>query len=166
MEVSFTIQDIDKDINGNEIGRTTHLVDYDTLVKGSDIGDDKTDNAYYPQYRYVSDTSAKVTTDGAVVYRVFEFCETKAKANLQWNDNNNADGFRPDKYKLKLKQNGKIIDEIELPSDTTNYTFPNLPKYDENGTPYQYTFDVDASERYNIRFDDNGNLIWFASHTP
>ena len=70
-----------------------------------------------------------------------------------------ADGFRPEKYKLKLKQNGKVIDEIELSSDETNYTFSNLPKYDENGTPYQYTFDVDASERYNIRFDDNGNLI-------
>ena len=155
----YPVTYVDIDENGNEIGRTTKLVDYDALVKGSDIGDDKTDNAYYPQYRYVSDTSEKVTTNGAVVYRVFEFCETEAKSNLQWNDNNNADGFRPDKYKLKLKQNGKIIDEIELLSDTTNYTFPNLPKYDENGTPYQYTFDVDASERYNIRFDDNGNLI-------
>ena len=153
----YPVTYIDKDINGNEIGRTTKLIDYD--VKGSDIGDDETDNAYYPQYRYVSDTSAKVTTNGTIVYRVFELCETEAKSNLQWNDNNDADGFRPEKYKLKLKQNGKIIDEIELPSDTTNYTFPNLPKYDENGTPYQYTFDVDASERYNIRFDDNGNLI-------
>ena len=155
----YPVTYIDKDINGNEIGRTTKLIDYDATVKGSDIGDDETDNAYYPQYRYVSDTSAKVTTNGTIVYRVFELCETEAKSNLQWNDNNDADGFRPEKYKLKLKQNGKIIDEIELPSDTTNYTFPNLPKYDENGTPYQYTFDVDASERYNIRFDDNGNLI-------
>ena len=155
----YPVTYIDKDINGNEIGRTTKLIDYDATVKGSDIGDDETDNAYYPQYRYVSDTSAKVTTNGTIVYRVFELCETEAKSNLQWNDNNDADGFRPEKYKLKLKQNGKIIDEIELLSDTTNYTFPNLPKYDENGTPYQYTFDVDASERYNIRFDDNGNLI-------
>ena len=155
----YPVTYIDKDINGNEIGRTTKLIDYDATVKGSDIGDDETDNAYYPQYRYVSDTSAKVTTNGTIVYRVFELCETEAKSNLQWNDNNDADGFRPNKYKLKLKQNGKVIDEVELPSDTTNYTFPNLPKYDENGTPYQYTFDVDASERYNIRFDDNGNLI-------
>lgn len=155
----YTVIYIDKDINGNEIGRITKLVDYDALVKGSDIGDDKTDNAYYPQYRYVSNTSAKVTTDGAIVYRVFEFCETEAKANLQWNDNNNADGFRPDKYKLKLKQNGKVIDEIELSSDETNYTFPNLPKYDSNGNAYKYTFDVDASNRYQIVFDEDGNLI-------
>ena len=97
----YTVIYIDKDINGNEIGRITKLVDYDALVKGSDIGGDKTDNAYYNQYKYVSDTSAKVTTDGATVYRIFEFCETEAKANLQWNDNNNADGFRPDKYKIK-----------------------------------------------------------------
>lgn len=155
----YTVIYIDKDINGNEIGRITKLVDYDALVKGSDIGDDKTDNAYYPQYRYVSNTSAKVTTDGAIVYRVFEFCETEAKANLQWNDNNNADGFRPDKYKLKLKQNGKTIEEVELPSDETNYIFPNLPKYDSNGNAYKYTFDVDASNRYQIVFDEDSNLI-------
>ena len=150
---------IDADENGNEIGRTTKLVDYDALVKGSDIGDEKTDNAYYNQYRYVFDTSAKVTTDGAIVYRVFEFCETEAVSNLQWNDNNNADGFRPEKYKLKLKQNGKIIDEVELPSDTTNYTFLDLPKYDLDGNAYNYSFDVDAGSRYQINFGEDGNLI-------
>lgn len=155
----YPVTYIDVDTNGNEIGRTTKSVDYDTFVKGSDIGDDKTDNAYYPQYRYVSDTSTKVTTDGAVVYRVFEFCETEAKSNLKWNDNNNADGFRPNKYKLKLKQNGKIINEVELPSDETNYTFLSLPKYDSNGNAYKYTFDVDASNRYQIDFDEDGNLI-------
>ena len=155
----YPVTYIDKDSNGNEIGRTTKMVYYDADVRGSELGDDTSDNKYYSQYQYISDTTAKVTTNGATVYRIFEFCKTEAKSNLQWNDNNDADGFRPEKYKLKLKQNGKIIDEIELPSDTTNYTFPNLPKYDENGTPYQYTFDVDASERYNIRFDDNGNLI-------
>ena len=64
-----------------------------------------------------------------------------------------------DKYKLKLKQNGKVIDEIELSSDETNYTFPNLPKYDSNGNAYKYTFDVDASNRYQIVFDEDGNLI-------
>ncbi len=155
----YSVTYIDIDANGNEIGRTTQSADYDIFVKGSDIGGDKTDNAYYNQYKYVSDTSEKVTTDGAVVYRVFEFCETEAKANLQWNDNNNADGFRPEKYKLKLKQNGKVIDEIELSSDETNYTFSNLPKYDSNGNAYKYTFDVDASNRYQIVFDEDGNLI-------
>lgn len=155
----YSVTYIDIDANGNEIGRTTRSADYDIFVKGSDIGGDKTDNAYYNQYKYVSDTSAKVTTDGATVYRIFEFCETEAKANLQWNDNNNADGFRPDKYKLKLKQNGKAIEEVELPSDETNYIFPNLPKYDSNGNAYKYTFDVDASNRYQIVFDEDGNLI-------
>lgn len=150
---------IEKDTNGNEINRITKFVDYDTLVKGSELGNDSSDNAYYPQYKYVSDTSATVTTDGAIVYRIFEFCETDATANLQWNDSNNADGFRPSKYKLKLKQNGKVIDEVELPSDETTYTFPDLPKYDSAGKPYHYSFGVDASDRYKISFDEDGNLI-------
>lgn len=145
--------------DGKEIGRTTKLVYYDSDVRGSEIGDDKTDNKYYPQYKYANDTSAKVTTEGAVVYWVFEFCETEAVSNLKWNDDNNQDGFRPSKYKLKLKQDGKIIDEVELSSDTTNYTFPSLPKYDSTRKPYKYSFSVDASDRYQINFDADGNLI-------
>ena len=150
---------IDKTSGGKELGRSSKPAYYDADVRGSELGDDKSDNAYYPQYRYVSDTAAKVTTDGAIVYRIFESCETEAEANLQWNDNNNKDGFRPATYKLELKQNGTVIDEVELPSGTTNYVFPGLQKYDATGKPYQYTFNVEASDRYSINFDDNGNLI-------
>lgn len=150
---------IDKTPDGKEIGRTTKMVYYDADVRGSELGDDASDNKYYLQYQYINDTTAKVTTDGATVYRIFEFCETEAVSNLRWNDNNDRDGFRPSKYKLRLTQNGKVIDEVELPSDTTNYTFPNLPKYDSMGNPYHYSFDVDASDRYDINFDEEGNLI-------
>ena len=150
---------IDKTPDGKEIGRTTKMVYYDADVRGSELGDDASDNKYYLQYQYINDTTAKVTMDGATVYRIFEFCETEAVSNLRWNDNNDRDGFRPSKYKLRLTQNGKVIDEVELPSDTTNYTFPNLPKYDSMGNPYHYSFDVDASDRYDINFDEEGNLI-------
>ena len=78
---------------------------------------------------------------------------------MTWNDNDDEDGVRPDKYTLKLKQNGKVINEVELPSSQTNYTFTDLPKYDSNGNKYEYSFDASASDRYEIRFDDNGNLI-------
>ncbi len=155
----YEVTYIDKTPDGKEIGKTTKLVYYDADVRGAELGDDKADNKYYLQYKYVSDTSAKVTAEGAVVYRIFEFCETEATSNLKWNDENNKDGFRPNKYKLILKQNGILIDEVELSSDETNYTFPNLPKYDSVGKLYQYTFSVDASDRYQISFDDNGNLI-------
>ena len=155
----YEVTYIDKTPDGKEIGRTTKYVDYNTLVKGSDIGDSVIDNAYHNQYRYVSDTSAIVTTEGAVVYRVFEFCETEKGSHLTWNDNNDADGLRPEKYKLELKQNGKVIDEIELPSNQTDYTFEDLPKYDTDGNPYYYEVETIVSDRYKTNVDEDGNLI-------
>ena len=48
---------------------------------------------------------------------------------------------------------------MELPSDETNYTFSNLPKYDSNGDVYKYTFNIDASNRYQMEFNEDKNLI-------
>ncbi len=155
----YPVTYIDKTTNGTELGRTIKQVDYNSSVKGSDLGDSTADNAYYNQYRYVSDTSATVTTEGAVVYRVFEFCETEKESHLTWNDDDNADGLRPEKYTLKLKQNGKVIDEIELPSNQTDYSFDNLPKYDTEGNPYHYEIETIVSDRYRTNIDEEGNLI-------
>lgn len=161
----YPVTYIDKTPDGKEIGRTTIMVDYDTLVRGSDIGDSNEDNAYHNQYRYVSDTSATVTTKGATVYRVFEFCETEKESHLTWSDNNNEDGLRPDKYVIKLKQNGKVIDEVELPSDVTDYVFENLPKYDEDGNPYEYELETIVSDRYKPEYGEDGSLI-FQDYQP
>lgn len=161
----YIVTYIDKTPDGKEIGRTTKQVFYDADVRGSDIGKSASDNAYYPQYRYVSDTTAKVTTNGATVYREFEFCETEKDSHLTWNDDNNADGLRPEKYTLKLKQNGVVIDEVELPSDQTDYTFDHLPKYDENGNPYQYEIETIVSDRYKAEYGEDGSLI-FQDYKP
>lgn len=161
----YTVTYIDKTPDGKEIGRTIKQVFYDADVRGSDIGKSASDNAYYPQYRYVSDTTAKVTTSGATVFREFEFCETEKDSHLTWNDDNNADGLRPEKYTLKLKQNGVVIDEVELPSDQTDYTFDHLPKYDENGNPYQYEIETIVSDRYKAEYGEDGSLI-FQDYKP
>ena len=161
----YPVTYIDKDINGNEIGRTTIMVDYDTLVRGSDIGSSNTDNAYHNQYRYISDTSATVTIEGATVYRIFEFCETEKESHLTWNDNNDADNLRPEKYTLKLKQNGIVIDEVELPTDTTDYIFDHLPKYDINGNLYVYEIEAIVSDRYKSEYREDGSLI-FQDYQP
>lgn len=161
----YTVTYIDKTPDGKEIGKTTKQVFYDAGVRGSDIGKSASDNAYYPQYRYVSDTTAKVTTNGATVYREFEFCETEKDSHLTWNDDNNADGLRPEKYTLKLKQNGVVIDEVELPSDQTDYTFDHLPQYDENGNPYKYEIETIVSDRYKAEYGEDGSLI-FQDYKP
>ncbi len=156
----YPVTYIDQTTNRTELSRSTIQIFYDSKVRGSDIGDSAMDNAYYNQYKYVSDTSTTVTTDGAVVYRIFEFCETKKNSHIDWNDNDDRDSLRPEKYTLKLKQNGTIINEIELPSNQADYTFNNLPKYDTDGNSYQYDVEPIVSDRYKVSVDGNGNLIF------
>lgn len=155
----YPVTYIDIAPDGEEIGKTIKYVDWNSTVRGSDLGSNTAENAYHNGYYYVSDTTATVTTEGAVVYRKFEASNIDKQINLNWNDNNDKDGVRPETYKLKLKQNGKVIKEVQLSSSQTSYTFKDLPKYDANGQKYEYSFDADASDRYKIRFDDNGNLI-------
>lgn len=101
----YPVTYIDKTEDGKELGRTEKQILFEENVSGSDIGSDKSDNTYYPQYRLISSTEGTVTIDGAIVYRIFEFCETEKESHLIWNDNNDADDLRPQKYTLKLKQN-------------------------------------------------------------
>lgn len=154
-----TYIDVVGSTGGKELGRSTVNLPYGSAVRGADKGSDKTDNKYYNQYAYVSDTNATVSTSGATVYRIFKYLTVDKTSNVTWNDNNNADGFRPNEYTLKLKQNGKVIKEVKLPSSQSNNTFSGLDKYDSNGKAYNYTFDIDATDRYKISVDENGNII-------
>ena len=79
--------------------------------------------------------------------------------SIIWNDNNNKYGFRPSNYVLKLIRNGEVFKQVKLSSSQTSYTFSDLTKYDSNGNKYKYTFEVDASDRYKITLNENGNTI-------
>ena len=79
--------------------------------------------------------------------------------SIIWNDNNNKNGFRPSKYTLKLLRNGSLFKQVELTSSQTSYTFSDLTKYDSKGNAFKYTFEVNASDRYKISLDENGNTI-------
>ncbi len=151
-----TYIDVVNSVNGKELGRTTKQINFNTNVRGSDLGNSTVDNAYYNGYHYVSDTSATVTTNGATVYRIFKTKNIEKTVYIVWDDNNNLNGFRPDKYKLKLKQNGVVINEVELSSNTTTYTFRDIPKYDSSGDEYTYAFGaIQDSDRYNIEINEN-----------
>ena len=158
-QYNVTYIDVVDSINGTQLGKTTKKVNYNSTVRGSDIGSSTSDNAYYNGYYYSSDTSATVSTSGATVYRIFKLRTIDKTSNLTWNDNNNKNGFRPSKYTLKLLRNGALFKQVELTSSQTSYTFSNLTKYDSNGNAFKYTFQVDASDRYKITLDSNGNTI-------
>ena len=158
-QYDVTYIDVVGSTSGTQLGKTTKKVNYNSSVRGSDLGSNTSDNAYYNGYYYSSDTSAIVTTNGATVYRIFKLRTIDKTSNLTWNDNNNKNGFRPSKYMLKLLRNGALFKQVELTSSQTSYTFSNLTKYDSNGKTFKYTFQVDASDRYKISLDANGNTI-------
>lgn len=62
------------DIGGKELGREMKAAAgiFGTIVSGDVIGTDSTDGAYFPGYTYFASTQTTVTTDGAVVYRIFK----------------------------------------------------------------------------------------------
>ena len=158
-QYNVTYIDVVGSTSGTQLGKTTKKVNYNSTVRGSDLGSNTSDNAYYNGYYYSSDTSATVSTSGATVYRIFKLRTIDKTSNLTWNDNNNKNGFRPSKYTLKLMRNGDLFKQVELTSSQTSYTFSDLTKYDNNGKEYKYTFQVDASDRYKIILDSNGNTI-------
>ena len=158
-QYDVTYIDVIDSTSGTQLGKTTKKVNYNSNVRGSDLGNSTCDNAYHNGYYYVSDTSAIVSTNGATVYRIFKLRTVDKTSNLTWNDNNNKNGFRPSKYTLKLLRNGSVFKQVDLQSSQTSYTFNNLNKYDSNGKTYTYTFQVDAnSDRYKMSIDGNGNI--------
>ena len=57
-----------------------------------------------------------------------------------WDDNNNADGIRPDEVVIQLLANGQVIEEHHAaPNTSWTFTFGNLPSNDEQGNKITYT---------------------------
>lgn len=66
-----------------------------------------------------------------------------------WQDDNNAEGLRPDAIIVDLYQNGVKIDSKSVSEETNwQYSFTNLPKYDANGDAYTYTVKEEAVDHY------------------
>ncbi|MBR4010150.1 MAG: Cna B-type domain-containing protein [Clostridiales bacterium] len=81
-------------------------------------------------------TTITNTFDHAVV-------KTEAKVTKVWSDNNDQDGKRPTEVKVQLKQNNVDYGaEVTLNAGNNwTYTKSQLPKFDDNGNEYTYTWD-------------------------
>ncbi len=61
---------------------------------------------------------------------------------ITWVDNDNANNTRPAQVTVQLFRNGELINSaVVTAAGNWEYSFPNLPKFDDNGTPYVYTVD-------------------------
>ncbi|MGX7112609.1 Cna B-type domain-containing protein, partial [Gemella cuniculi] len=88
------------------------------------------------------------TVDGFNLTNKYTPEKTKVEGTKTWEDNNNQDGKRPSKIKVKLLADGEVIQEKEVTEkDGWKYSFENLDKF-KNGKEIKYTIDEEIVEFY------------------
>ena len=72
-----------------------------------------------------------------------------------WDDNDNADGARPNYIIVRLMRDGEEVDRRTVTgANSWQYTFQNMPLDDGYGHTYEYTIREDAVEGYVARIKD------------
>lgn len=158
---TVTYIDIIDSTNGKELGRQTALKPYGSTVRGSEKGNNTTDNTYYKGYYYVNDTSATVTTNGATVYRIFKLRTVDKTVTVKWEDYSNRHSSRPDRVTLLLMNGNSVAASYVLPGNSQasqnmlTYTFKNMQKYDTTtGTEIRYRLVEGATKTDNTVVKD------------
>ena len=98
---------------------------------------------------YVGDSKYEISE--LTITNTFVVPETKVSVSVEkiWDDNDNYASKRPESIIVELLQNGVVYKTQEITSSNNwEYTFENLPEYDENADKYTYT----VKERDKIQF--------------
>ena len=160
---TYTFTNVEK--NGPDDRAYTYTVDEDGNVNGL-FTSDKTD-ADGANYTY------KVTVDNKELKITNTLTgTTKVEGTKTWVDGGNAYSTRPDQIVITLYQNGNpyiaegktAAESVTLtandadPNDSNvwNYSFTDLPQYDNIGKAYIYTVKEDQVAGYTAAYDDAG----------
>ena len=158
----YSVQYIDTLKNGeisetnvDILGTKSENKEFDSIVRGSDLGNDTTISKYYTGRIYDSDTSSKVKVKDTIVYRYF----VNSKHNVKFNPN----GGKVNPTDKTVTYDNKYGD---LPTpNKTGYTFTNWTDKDNNiitsDTIVITTDDEELIANYiptshNVTFDSNG----------
>ena len=74
--------------------------------------------------------------------------------NKEWDDDDDHDGFRPDKVTIHLTAGNKTIATVNLSGLNWNFTFKNLPKY-HNCVLITYNVIEDTVDNYNVSYSSS-----------
>ena len=85
--------------------------------------------------------------------------------NATWEDNNNTEGFRPEKITVTLWANGQEAGTATLAADNSwQHTWTDLQKY-ENGQPIVYTVTEEQLPNYNASIAKVSEIAWLYTVT-
>ncbi len=151
------------------------LGDIDTFQEGAkQVNISKTIQLSYENInveggRLVNNVSGKIdldaTKDSDTQTDTFETTEnfvTSVEAVKTWVDNEDADGNRPEFIYLQVKNGAEMVQEALVTGPDWKYTFTNLPKYEEDGTPITYTVEEREKTVGDLKLYDkqiSGNTI-------
>lgn len=148
--------------NGNEYKTTTVTASDDWRFIFEDLplyDDDGNDIDYSIEEALTnSDYVADITGDAQNGYIITNKINEKVTVSgtKTW-DHDGKSNNRPNSIKLRLYKNGVEIDSKTVTGRTNNttweYTFGELPKYDENGVEIVYTVKEDVLDRYYATYD-------------
>ncbi len=144
---SWTFTDLDRYEAGHEIAYTIAeetVEDYETVITGDAAEGFTVTNSYTPE-------------------------TTEISGSKSWEDDNNADGTRPDSITVRLHANGneKVYEQTVRADDGWSWTFADLPVYSD-GQEITYTLTEDAVDEYDATytFGDDGSLNVTNTLTP
>ncbi|WP_144536332.1 Cna B-type domain-containing protein, partial [Bacillus mobilis] len=81
--------------------------------------------------------------DGTTITNTYKNTDkTEVNGKKVWEDYNNKFNTRPESIKVELHQDNKVIQDATVKADEKgnwNFSFKDLPKYDEKGNEIKYT---------------------------
>ncbi len=95
------------------------------------------------------------TIEGTTITNTFKVPDEKVNVtvNKVWNDNNNANGKRPEKTKLLVKNGNQVVaEQVVTEAENWKYTFTDLPKYNAQGNEIAYTVDESEVNENDLKF--------------
>ncbi len=107
---------------------------------------------------YSEPVSVDTDNDGevdAVTYTVrntYIMPKTSVSGDIEWVDV--PDGETVPDITVNLMLNGKVVDTVEIPAGNPTYQFTNLDRYNADGTPAEYTVEVEAIPSYSTAYSD------------
>ncbi|AXI27395.1 collagen-binding protein [Gemella sp. ND 6198] len=151
---------VTRDATGQVIGKFTTDADGKISIKGLlkdnyTIKETKAPDGYKLDPTEIKIGPSDFGSDKSVTKEVLnEKAKIKICGTKTWDDNNNQDGKRPTKIKVKLLADGKEVDSKEVTEkDGWKYSFDNLDKYNKDGKEIKYTVDEEVVEFYEKTVD-------------
>lgn len=100
-----------------------------------------------------------ISVSGTIALPAYTAGKQDVTVTIDWIDNNNADGKRPEVVTVTLYRNGTAYKNAEVSTQENKLTFTDLPKA-YGGTVYSYTAGGSSEEDYTVS-DPNSRTVTY-----